>query len=171
MTHPTAHGHSIREMTWETLQASQFINPNNDPGKFGRMFQRTGLFVDDAKLLELADAMKDTLPDGDNNAIPAGYTYLGQFIDHDITLDTTPLSAQLADPFGITNFRSPAVDLDSLYGDGPGVHPFLYARDPVTFKMTQKFLIGKRNRLYPGQGGVRSQNSTMIYRATNMVGH
>ena len=27
---------------------------------------------------------------GDNPAIPAGFTYLGQFIDHDITLDLMP---------------------------------------------------------------------------------
>lgn len=48
----------------------------------------------------------------------------------------------MADPLAIKNFRSPALDLDSLYGDGPSVHPFLYVRDPNSMKMSQKFLIG-----------------------------
>lgn len=69
-----AHGHSFREMTWERLQASEFVDPNNDPGKFGRMFKREALIIGDDALFELATAMKDTLPAGDNAAIPAGYT-------------------------------------------------------------------------------------------------
>ena len=28
-------------------------------------------------------------PPGDNPEVPAGFTYLGQFIDHDLTLDIT----------------------------------------------------------------------------------
>lgn len=52
--------------------------------------------------------------------IPAGYTYLGQFIDHDLSLDSAaadkifpwqPIAAA-----SITNRRSPYLDLDSLYG-------------------------------------------------------
>lgn len=49
--------------------------------------------------------------------IPAGYTYLGQFITHEITFDKTeglPLS-QLK----LKNARSPSLDLDSLYGARP----------------------------------------------------
>ena len=38
----------------------------------------------------------------------AGFTFIGQFIDHDITLDTTPLDLQQADPDATVNFRTHA---------------------------------------------------------------
>lgn len=62
----------------------------------------------------------------DNTRIPAGFTYLGQFIDHDITFDPTPLPEQRRDPHALVNFRTPRYDLDSLYGSGPLVQPYLY---------------------------------------------
>jgi hypothetical protein len=50
--------------------------------------------------------------------IPAGYTYLGQFIAHEITFDNTQdLPMVEVDP---QSLRSPSLDLDSLYGGGPG---------------------------------------------------
>ena len=55
----------------------------------------------------------------DNPDILAGDTFLGQFIDHDMTLDTTPMSEQQMDPKGLTNFDSPYFDLASVYGRGP----------------------------------------------------
>lgn len=58
--------------------------------------------------------------------IPAGYTYFGQFIDHDITLDTTSLSSRQIDPDRILNFRTPRLDLDCVYGRGPEDQPYLY---------------------------------------------
>lgn len=67
-------------------------------------------------------------PTLDNPAIPAGFTYLGQFVDHDITFDPTPLSNQTVDPFRRRNFRSPRLELDSLYGAGPDDQPNLYTR-------------------------------------------
>ena len=49
-----------------------------------------------AHLVELGRAMRDTaVDDGNNSPIPAAYTYLGQFIDHDLTLETA--SASLPD--------------------------------------------------------------------------
>jgi hypothetical protein len=62
-------------------------------------------------------------------SIPAGFTYLGQFIDHDITFDPTPFAATRRDPRGLANFRTPRLDLDSVYGLGPEVQPYLYDRD------------------------------------------
>lgn len=58
---------------------------------------------------------------GGNGAIPAGYTYLGQFVDHDLTMDRTDvmLGADVA-PTDLLQGRSPRLDLDSLYGAGPG---------------------------------------------------
>jgi hypothetical protein len=62
-------------------------------------------------------------PDSAGPSIPAGFTYLGQFVDHDLTSDRTAAS------FGsdvtvdeLVQGRSPSLDLDSLYGRGPGHH-------------------------------------------------
>src|SRR6478752_5650383 len=47
-------------------------------------------------------------------------TYFGQFVDHDLTLDTTPLrEAGWSKPIHTINHRTPRLDLDHLYGDGP----------------------------------------------------
>jgi hypothetical protein len=59
-------------------------------------------------------------PDGGPTGVPAGYTYLGQFIDHDLTMDRTDLMlGQDVSPTDLLQGRSPRLDLDSLYGAGP----------------------------------------------------
>jgi hypothetical protein len=57
---------------------------------------------------------------------PAGYTYFAQFIDHDITFDPTSSLMRRNDPNALLNFRTPRLDLDCVYGRGPGDNPFLY---------------------------------------------
>lgn len=88
-------------------------------GKFGRMFpELRPLTPPKASLEALGNVMVDptpNTPDKDNITVPDGYTYLGQFIDHDITLDTTALQEILVDPLALRNFRTPMLDLDSLY--------------------------------------------------------
>lgn len=149
-----AHGTPTRGMTPESLLA---VGKQNDPGKFGRMFGvLPGLAAQDAALLDLARAMIDRDPfssRGDNPAIPAGYTYLGQFVDHDITLDLTPLEAQHADPFAVRNFRTPALDLDSIYGPGPALAPYLYQRD-ARGRVLPKLLIGQAGASPDTAGGM-----------------
>ena len=89
----------------------------------------------DELLTSLAQTMvEDQTPPDDKhlNTSPvlfAGFTFIGQFIDHDITLDTTPLNLQLADPDATVNFRTARYDLDSVYGRGPVNDPQLY--DPA----------------------------------------
>jgi len=55
--------------------------------------------------------------EGKDSDLPAGYTYLGQFIAHEVTFDKTeePLDSDGTEP----EYRSPQIDLDSLYGGGP----------------------------------------------------
>ena len=53
--------------------------------------------------------------------VPAGFTYLGQFIDHDLTFDQTQVTfGTHVTPAQLLQARSPSLDLDSLYGAGPG---------------------------------------------------
>ena len=117
-------------------------------GRFGRMFRSlpAGQWPKKA-LLDLGSAMtsapevdeKDkTKPSAspetseriqdneENTGISSGYTYLGQFIDHDITFDPASSLQQQNDPDALVDFRTPRLDLDSLYGRGPGDQPYMY---------------------------------------------
>jgi hypothetical protein len=66
----------------------------------------------------------------------AGWPIFGQFIAHDITADRSALQSHV-DPTRLQNARTPRLDLECLYGDGPIGHPFLYQRDDPA-----KFLLG-----------------------------
>ena len=58
--------------------------------------------------------------DGGAGTVPAGYTYLGQFVDHDLTMDRTDVTlGTQVPPAALKQGRSPKLDLDSLYGAGP----------------------------------------------------
>jgi hypothetical protein len=80
-----------------------------------------------------------SLYDTPNPDIFAGFTYFGQFLDHDLTFDPTSSLEQLNDPDALENFRTPAFELDSLYGSGPAVSPHLYDRSQPA-----KFLLDNR---------------------------
>lgn len=65
-------------------------------------------------------------------------TYFGQFVDHDLTSDSTPLrQAGSCGPNFTINNRTPWLDLDSVYGDGPGSkrHHHLYESDNASFRI------------------------------------
>jgi hypothetical protein len=103
-------------------------------GRFGAMFKRLPAFAPSDDLLRgLAQTMveSDTSDAFLNTSerLFAGFTFIGQFIDHDITFDNTPLDLQLADPDATTNFRTPRYDLDSVYGRGPATESQFY--DPA----------------------------------------
>ncbi len=61
-----------------------------------------------------------------DSEVPAGYTFLGQFIDHDITLAVGGELDGADDQKPLQNLRTAALDLDSLYGEGPRLSPYLY---------------------------------------------
>jgi hypothetical protein len=105
------------------------------PFRFRRIGPK-GKQLPEGSLRKLADAM--TAGGGGSTGIPAGYTYLGQFIDHDLTMDRTEVmfGSSIA-PSDMLQGRSPALDLDSLYGAGPrdaGSEKF-YANDGLRLKM------------------------------------
>jgi hypothetical protein len=57
----------------------------------------------------------------------AGTTFMGQFIDHDLTFDTSSTLGIATSPEATTNVRTARFDLDSLYGGGPSASPHLYS--------------------------------------------
>lgn len=62
----------------------------------------------------------------DNPNMTAGMTFLGQFLDHDITFDKRSALNANASPGATVNFRTAAFDLDSVYGQGSIGSPALY---------------------------------------------
>ena len=56
----------------------------------------------------------------------AGFTFIGQFLDHDITLDTTPLDQQKEDPDATVNFPDGALRPRLRLRPGSGKDPQLY---------------------------------------------
>ena len=136
-------------------------NPPNsryfEQGRFGRMFPALEPFAADtptvrASLMKMGEiggiidaqddpmaTPKDLITDPalnvnnpNNLTMTAGMTFLGQFIDHDITLDTTSSLEQQVDPEAIQNFRTPTLALDNIYGQGPANNLHLYdVNDPA----------------------------------------
>jgi len=107
-------------------------------GRFGRMFPNLWPAPDDKDVALMLGDSKGPLVGGGgwNFGIPAGFTYLGQFIDHDLTFDPTSSLEKQNDPQAIQNFRSAALALDAVYGAGPEVSPFFYdARDPNRMRL------------------------------------
>ena len=122
-------------------------------GKYGRMFSGLPCYqADETALLALgrAHATIDSLlePDTtgvatDNPHIPAGFPIFGQFIAHDITADRSLLQhhASLGE---LRNFRSPRLDLESVYAADPTGSPYLYDDNDA-----DKFLIGINDAGHP----------------------
>ncbi len=128
--------------------------------RFGRMFPDLPPFIpaDDRRRAALADIGKpggimdarDPLEVGpirlitepalspnnrDNPNHTAGITFLGQFLDHDMTFDTTSQLGVPTPPESIQNARTPSLDLDSVYGGGPTASPHLYQADRIKLRI------------------------------------
>ncbi|MEM7473288.1 MAG: heme peroxidase family protein [Pseudomonadota bacterium] len=106
-------------------------------GPFGRLFRELPPWTspeasDMAAVAALKDFATNSMSEAageddlDNTNMPAGYTYFGQFVDHDITFDPTSSLMRASDPEKLENFRTPRLDLDCLYGEGPSDEPFMY---------------------------------------------
>jgi hypothetical protein len=130
----TSRTHATEPRGLTILPESQFYE-----GRFGRLFRNLPRFLPTPDAITaLAQQMVGPVeepvggsggganPELDNPTIPAGYTYVGQFIDHDITFDPVSTLDRTNDPDGLHNFRTPRLDLDSIYGTGPDDQPFLY---------------------------------------------
>ncbi|KQS33872.1 heme peroxidase family protein [Dyadobacter sp. Leaf189] len=84
----------------------------------------------------------------DNSTMESGYTYFGQFVDHDITLDVDSDIKVSQDAKDLINYRTPNLELDSVYGDGPGVDSFLYDNDGLKLLLGNT-VVGQINSTIP----------------------
>ncbi len=160
------------------------ISKYHDSGRFGRMFGKLPTFATDTPKIRkalldigkaggimdagalLSEIDKDPITlitdinlsqfNQNNPTQSAGMTFLGQFLDHDMTLDITSSLERQADPEMIANFRTPSFGLDSVYGAGPDGSPFLY--DQINGQGI-KFLIEK---LAPGGKPDLPRNSQLM---------
>jgi Animal haem peroxidase len=102
-------------------------------GRFGRLLPqldaRTPTRPNVAAAMGAAGGCMDSgLEDGtrDSPALAAGFTFLSQFFDNDLDFDPTSSLERQVDPSALSNFRTPAFDLDNIYGAGPAANPHLY---------------------------------------------
>ncbi len=134
-----------------TARAARSATVSTSPTTFGRIFPTLPAFAPatDAVRAALADLGKpgglldanDDLSKGpvllitdpslsannpNNPTHTAGTTFFGQFIDHDVTFDTTSKLGVTTEPAVSPNSRTPSLDLDSVYGEGPDGSPRLY---------------------------------------------
>jgi hypothetical protein len=111
------------------------------PADFGADDQASETALHDLAMAMSAapDPVKDG-PDAEESGIPSLYTYLGQFIDHDLTFDPASSLQKQNDPDALVDFRTPRFDLDNIYGRGPDDQPYLYTEDPAFG--SPKFLLG-----------------------------
>jgi len=131
------------------------------PDRFNRMFPGEPAFqeVTDELLIQIAalgapggliDAKDDlsagpvalitdpelSLNNANNLTQTAGTTFVGQFLDHDITRDAGSPLGQSTSLGRSLNLRSAQFDLDTVYGGGPAQSPGLYETgDPSRFRV------------------------------------
>jgi len=113
------------------------------PTAYARMFPELPSFQADEEFLHALGRAGGICDCGDTGDTPdslgnaaAGWPIFGQFVAHDITADRSILRSH-TDTAELRNARSPQINLECLYGDGPTGHPFLYQRDDPA-----KFLLG-----------------------------
>ena len=121
-------------------------SPHLRLGNFGRLFPDLPTWAVDCEIQSRQQAveiferlggpkgiMHDATDCSEDSSIPAAYTFFAQFVDHDITLDaeselrSEPLDTEEID--SLPNLRSASLDLDSVYGFGPDISPYLYLTD------------------------------------------
>jgi len=98
--------------------------------RFGRLFDLPPVFTP-APVLHAIGVQGGPMDGGTSakrtQTVDVGQIFFGQFVDHDITLDvSTTLSSVVSDEGQIENARTPTLDLDCIYGQGPEAMPFLY---------------------------------------------
>ena len=141
---------------WERNRRKSFEELG--PGRFTQLLPHEETAHSDGHDLELlANAMtshqekppptpEDKHDPEEDSEITAAYTYLGQFVDHDLTFDPISHLREVLSPAqlrALVDFRTPRFDLDSLYGRGPDDQPYLYEDNGI------RMLLGERMTSQP----------------------
>lgn len=115
----------------------------SEPDRYSRLFPpaETVITATDPRLEGLAWSMCDKIvgqpAPGRRDKIPAGYTYFGQFIDHDMTFEDFRAlqDGSIREPRDTPNLRRNWLNLDTLYGGGPYAIPKIYEDNRVFLKI------------------------------------
>lgn len=184
------HGQTLEDVSKliDKLKAGKSVDNNNKLGlhNFGYLFPDLAANPEArlpkgpntiASLRKLGTAMADPQPQtGSDSDIPAGYTYLGQFVDHDITRDAkagglndqitlTDFDPVLVDeaPSMMKNIRTATLELDSVYGAGPEDDSDLYENNRVHLKLGSNRNDGQGN---PDHISSRTNNRDLLRDST-----
>jgi Animal haem peroxidase len=134
-----------------------------DMGKPGGLMDaKDNLSVGPAQLITDPN---QSLGNRDNPTHTAGTTFLGQFLDHDMTFDLTSVLGVPTSPEATVNNRTPALDLDSVYGRGPAASPTLYQADRIKLRIESGGLFEDLPRNSDGTAIIadpRNDENTMI---------
>ena len=79
----------------------------------------------------------------ENPFIPSGYTYLLQFVAHDLVHSAIPLSVAGGRGGGTANARRTPLRLETLFGSGPVGSPHIYALDAPNDDRRTKLRLGR----------------------------
>ena len=146
------------------------VFPSSDPAqrfKAGGLIDDAGRIADAAalhalmvKLAECIDHASRTVP-GDNPKLPSGYTYLLQFIAHDMSDSVSSLVMEdgAMRPGGL-NMRQRPLMLETLYGGGPESHAHAFAVSEAVLVPNSD---GLRTRLRVGQLRPPEPGSRTVY--------
>lgn len=157
-SHFTPTSRSSLYFTWSF--GYMFPELQSDPGN---LLEESHTTVDDLRRLGqhgMEDPVKLNDPDdlkAPGVPIPTIYTFFGQFVDHDITLERGSMNIKLKDypdPIdpddlapNIINSRSPNLDLDNVYG--PDLYGELAPRDPINTDKLRVDKVGPAKRGLP----------------------
>ncbi|HKO31694.1 MAG TPA: heme peroxidase family protein [Nitrospiraceae bacterium] len=152
-------GDRSREMSFTRMfpELPPFAPPTDEArDQVKKLGEKGGLIdaLDDLTdpVLSITDPTRRT-NNPDNPNMTAGMTFLGQFLDHDITFDPNSPLLEKTNPKETTNFRTPRFDLDSVYGGGPKRSPELY--DPSSYDIKLKVEPIPGSELFSRNGAIR----------------
>lgn len=123
-------------------------------GRYIRLVQppRGAPAPSDDALRKLAEAMiltnsaDETRQQRQEGGVPSGYTYLAQFVAHDLSFNSATMHQRQLDQDFAEDFRTPRFDLDAVYGRGPVDQPYLYEtptwRGPDGRLAARRFVLG-----------------------------
>jgi len=124
-----------------------------------------------AKMIDVDD--ETPVSGGLEILVTAGYTYFGQFLDHDLTKDKSSLEdAAKTSPAHLRNVQTPRLDLSHLYEVEPGQSKTLYEKNKIHLRVGTpggsglSFDVALERDRTPSVGDSRSAENAIIRQVT-----